>query len=482
MKFNQYTWNLYKQSDEGQKAIREFEEIGGYPLLQKYSPYYARFTPESLYNDWLENIYCYGVSDCEIPTSLVEAKNFYEALVVLGIMIEGKTWIPHNDFRNMLGFIQPISYMLSRFTPEYFFPYLFVCRFFDLKKIADAFNINLPSIPSRTDYKARCMYYWQLCDIFYQFRKENNLSPADLCAFLYDFAPNYTSKEKADIPEPAQAWFIGGYTQKSEIGLDFTFWQANPETKKGDILIHYEKSPTSAITCLWVAQTDGVIDPFFQYYSNTYISGKIDIPHITLKEMQVDEYFSKHSLVRKKFQGVNGWQMSSEDYSELLRMIKAKGFDTETLPKLYAPTLPKNVNIEIERDVEQQLLEPLLKSMGWYENEDFIRQLPIHAGRGHRIFPDYALHYDNSPNEEKSKVLIEAKQYMKNNQEIEEAFLQARSYACLLESSVIVLCDKVCLIMYEKKNSFDRDRYKKYYWGELETPDLFNELRNKLNK
>lgn len=482
MKFNQYTWNLYKQSDEEQKTIREFEEIGGYPLLQKYSPYYARFTPESLYNDWLEKIYCYGVSDCEIPTSLVEAKNFYEALVVLGIMIEGKTWIPRNDFRNMLGFIQPISYMLSRFTPEYFFPYLFVCRFFDLKKIADTFDINLPSIPSRTDYKARCMYYWQLCDIFYQFRKENNLSPVDLCAFLYDFAPNYTSKEKADIPEPAQAWFIGGYTQKSEIGLDFTFWQANPETKKGDILIHYEKSPTSAITCLWVAQTDGVIDPFFHYFSNTYISGKIDIPHITLKEMQVDEYFSKHSLVRKKFQGVNGWQMSSEDYSELLRMIKAKGFDTETLPKLYAPTLPKNVNIEIERDVEQQLLEPLLKSMGWYENKDFIRQLPIHAGRGHRIFPDYALHYDNKPNEEKAKVLIEAKQYMKNNQEIEEAFLQARSYACLLESSVIVLCDKVCLIMYEKKDSFDRDRYKKYYWGELETPDLFNELRNKLNK
>lgn len=70
---------------------------------------------------------------------------------------------------------------------------------------------------------------------------------------------------------------------------------------------------------------------------------------------------------------------------------------------------------------------------------------------------------------------------MKNNQEIEEAFLQARSYAHLLESSVIVLCDKVCLIVYEKRQSFDRDNYKKYYWGELENPDIFNELKNKLN-
>ena len=173
--------------------------------------------------------------------------------------------------------------------------------------------------------------------------------------------------------------------------------------------------------------------------------------------------------------------MSSEDYSELLRMIKAKGSDTETLPKLYAPSLPQNVSIDIEWDVEQQLLEPLLNSMGWYENKDFIRQLPIHAGRGHRIFPDYALHYDNKPDEEKAKVLIEAKFYMKNNQEIEDAFLQARSYACLLESAVIVLCDKQCLIVYEKKQSFDRDRYKKYDWGELENPDVFNELKNKLN-
>ena len=166
---------------------------------------------------------------------------------------------------------------------------------------------------------------------------------------------------------------------------------------------------------------------------------------------------------------------------ELLRIIKTKGFDIETLPKLYAPTLPKDVIVEYEHDVEQQLLEPLLNSMGWYENKDFIRQLPIQAGRGHRVFPDYALHYDNKPDEERAKILIEAKLHMKNNKEIEEAFLQARSYACLLESSVIILCDKVGLIVYEKKDSFDRDRYKKYHWIEFENPDTFNELKNKLN-
>lgn len=76
------------------------------------------------------------------------------------------------------------------------------------------------------------MYYWELCEVFYRFRIENQLSPAELCAFLYDYAPNFISKEKTDIPQPAQAWFIGGKTAPIESTLDFTFWQANPETQK----------------------------------------------------------------------------------------------------------------------------------------------------------------------------------------------------------------------------------------------------------
>ena len=480
MKFNWYTWNLYKQTPAGKEKIKYFSKAEGYDLFKGYCPH-ANFIPNGLYNDWLESIYCYGVSDCEQPTSLNEAKLLYTSLITLGIRIEEQQWIPANDFKNMLGIIQPVSYVLSKFAPEYFFPYLFLCRIFELNKIADFFNIDLPDMPKRTDYKGRCMYYCELCEAFYQFRKENKLSPEELWAFLYDFAPNNIVNENTEIPKPSQVWFIGGLLYEEDRLLESKFWQSSPETKKGDILVHYETSPISAITCIEISLTDGVIDPLFRYYGCIYIGNRINIPHITLKELQTDEYFFKHPLVRKNFQGVNGWSVNSENYSELLRMIKTKGFDIEVLPKLYAPTLPKDVIIEYEHDVEQQLLEPLLNSMGWYENKDFIRQLPIQAGRGHRIFPDYALHYGNKPNEERAKVLIEAKLCMRNNKEREEAYLQARSYARLLNSSVIVLCDKDYLIVYEKKDSFDRDRYKKYHWGELENPDLFNELKNKLN-
>lgn len=480
MNFSKYTWQLYKQSEEGKKTINSFSKTDGYILFRRYCPH-ANFIPEDLYNDWLENIYCYGVSDYDQPTLIEEAKDLYISLITLGIRVEEQQWIPANDFKNMLGIIQPISYILSQFSSEYFFPYLFLCRIFELNKIADFFNIDLPNIPKRTDYKGRCMYYWKLCEVFYLFRKKNGLSPEELWSFLYDFAPNNLPNEKTDMPKPSQAWFIGGRLYQEDKSLESKFWQSSPETKKGDILVHYETSPISAITCIETSLTDGVIDPLFRYYGCIYIGNRINIPYITLKELQVNEYFSKHPLIRKSFQGVNGWPMSSKDYSELLRMIKAKGFDTETLPKLYAPTIPNNISIVHERDVETQLLEPLLNSMGWYENKDFIQQLPIQAGRGHRVFPDYALHYDDKSNEERAKVLIEAKLHMKNNKKIEEAFLQARSYARLLNSSVIVLCDKDYLIVYERKDSFDRDRYKKYCWGDFENPDIFNELKNRLN-
>ena len=325
------------------------------------------------------------------------------------------------------------------------------------------------------------MYYWELCEVFYAFRTENNLSPNELCAFLYDYAPNFIDRIQTEIPPPAQAWFIGGLIGEQEKNLDFRFWQANPETKKGDILIHYETAPISAITCIWVSQTDGVIDPFFHYYSNAYIGRKIDIPHIKLKELQIDSYFSSRPIVRKKFQGVNGWTINSEDYSQLLRLIKEKGFDTNMLPELYTPVSPSNINISNERDVEIKLIEYYLTKIGYKENIDFIRQIPMRAGRGSRIYPDYALHYNDKPGYESAKVLIEAKFLMKNNRDIEESFKQARSYANLLESSTIILCDKEYLMIYEKGNSFDRNRYEKIYWNELENADKYKKLKRILN-
>lgn len=484
MKFNQYIWNLYKTSPDGQKAIERFSETRDFSqdllLFERYCPDYIKSDQQRImYREMLELLWEFKVSiHKEEEITIEDAKRIYQETISSSLVVDNYVIIKDNDYSNMLMWIPLLSIELNAWCKDIFVPYLFADRFYDLKKFADYFEIELPTTPKKADYKGRCLYYWELCEIFNDFCIENNLTMSEFCALMYDYAPNLLKEEeKGEIPQPAQAWFIGGLIRGYGEHWTTGFWQSNIETKKGDILIHYETSPVSAITCLWIAQTDGVIDPFFFYYSNTYVGDRIDIPSITFKELKRDPYFCSHPLVKKRFQGVNGWTVTSEDYAELQRILRTKGFDTNALPKLYAPTISKDVNIAIEKDVETQLLEPLLNSMGFYESKDFIRQLPIHAGRGHRIFPDYALHYSDKPDEESAKVLIEAKFYMKNSQEIDAAFLQARSYAMLLDSSVIVLCDKECLIVYKKTHSFDRDRYKKFYWGELESPDKYNMLK-----
>lgn len=210
MKFSQYTWNLYKHSPEGLRVIKEFEESSNndaiLDLVFKYNPrlklWLDNAKARSLIADFSESMWCYNIEefpDRKRPVSLEEAQNKYLETIDRGFSEERKAIIPPNDYSFMLNNNVWISFLMYYFSPEFFFPNIFIYHFFELNKIADFFDIELPPIPKKSDYKARCMYYWQLCKTFYSFRIENKLSPAELCAFLYDFAPNYIQKEETEI-------------------------------------------------------------------------------------------------------------------------------------------------------------------------------------------------------------------------------------------------------------------------------------------
>ena len=480
MKFNNYLWNNYLQTKEGKNAITDFSFDEKEPSELDVTFRYNKQLKALFGTKKRMEVVTYvmdSFSNCLI-CNLIPPQTEQEAFAIYDYILEEgvNDTVQGRDYEMSLQTNTWISWLLYEFAPDFYFPNLFPLQFSILYKIADAYDIELPAIPKKADYKARCVYYWELCKVFRTFRVNNCLSPSELCAFLYDFAPNLILTEPSEMPEPSQAWFIGGRLQKGE--CNDVFWQANPETKRGDILVHYETAPASAITRIWRASSDGMTDPFFHFYGCVYTSNCIEITPVTLEELKADPYFSKHNLVRKNFQGVNGWPMSSEDYVRLMEILKSKEMDVGFLPRLYVPEIAVNEEIKFEEDVERILLEPLLDSMGFKKDKDYIRRLSVKAGRGHRIIADYALHYSNIHDEESAKVLIEAKFLISSNKEKEDAFKQARSYAYLLNSSFIILCDKVCIIVYQKRQSFDRNDYKKFYWAEMNNPDRFRELKS----
>ena len=485
-------WLDYKDGRRGQKTIPEFEKAASVDVtLDEQLAIIKRIDPNFIENfgekdeKWLSNNLESFYNDLtsftfsEIPTTIEEAKDFYE----------GYTTMVDSSYKESVVNNLQITLNLYAICPKFFFPNLFVMNFIALQKFFDKYSLTLPEIPSRTDWKGRCMYYMEICKIVYQFRIDNELSPAELCALMFEYAQGHVDVKEEALPEPSQAWLIGGTSGDGEINANYRFWQANPDTKRGDILIHYEKYPIKAITAVWRAEENGIVDPLFYYYSNTYAGHKMDVPHITLDELKNDEFFRNPlspvgKLINKNFQGVNGWAVSGEDYKHFLDLWKAKGYDTSKLPKLYAPELPNGVIIVHESDVSNQLLRPTLNSMGWKEGVDYKPEVHFKAGRGSAKRPDFCLHVTGEGDDLEAKVIFECKLYMKNGKEIESNFTQGRSYAKWGNAQVLVLCDKVQILVYERHNgSFDRNKFKKFYWKEVMggNPDKYNELKRLLS-
>lgn len=493
----QENWEDYKEGKRGQKTIEAFSKAATpnvtvedqMALIKQYDSNYIENLGETDI-DWVKGDLdfffldpYYGLSNCdsaEMPTTIQEAIDFYENYI---------TWIDYKYSKNLFEEIPIITSNLFAVLPEFFFPNFFTLNFIALHRFADKFDIELPSIPIRTDKKGRLMYYMELCKVFYQFRIDNELTPAEMCALMFDYAQRQIQEERIPLPEPSQAWLVGGTSGEGEINAEKRFWQANTDTKRGDILIHYEKYPVKAITSVWRAETDGISDPFFWYDSYTFMGNKIDVPHISLDELKIDPYYnnpesSVGKLLKKNFQGVNGWTVSGDDYKHFFDIWKQKGFDIIKLPVLYAPELPKDIILNNEYDVYSNLVDPMLDDMGFKKKVDYDDQVSFKAGRGSVKRPDYCLHITGEGEYKSAKVIIEAKFYMKNNNEIEENFKQGLSYARWGNAKVLVLCDKVQILVYERHNgSFDRNKFKKFYWKEVMggNSDKFNELKKLLS-
>ena len=512
-KISQIQWCRYKNSIQGKDTIALFEKAQKAEF--KYEELLAlskRFDPQYFYNSGnKEDInYLSSLESCDYLISkrlpqTQDNRDLYQKLMAVMTTHDSSQCledIPQGAFKEILGSNMMLSVMLYKYYPEEFLPNFFVMQFMYLERIAYKYDIELPEVPKRSDYRARNFYYLDMCVALKSFASENNINKmSELCAFLYDYELPLVKEQlefegKDDFPDyPGQAWIIEGKRSEGEKEMNYGFWQANQLTEKGDILLFYETSPVKALNAIWVAQEDGVVDPFYHYYSNTYIGNKISIPSdqsITFEEFKNSEYFKardkKWNYVSKNFQDVSGWLVTSEDYKEIKRMLESKGFDTSRLPKLFEPTKVGDYVIKKEKDVSEQLLIPRLNDMGWYLGKDFEGEVEFNAGRGKTGYssekrPDFCLHIKKTKDDIEAKVVIEVKKHMKNNKEIHANFVQGRSYAKWGAASVLVLCDMKQIRVYQrnKNNQFDENEYIKYSWFDLEDTDKNSELKRLLS-
>lgn len=486
--FNTYTWNLYLDAG-GKDLVDFFEENYSKNLstayVEKIAKLHKSFCPSKKINDILKeelddfmeflsrNYYFFEYGRYTIESGL---KYFHKFLYAENNRNEK---LAFDDFSSYLSYY---TTLLSYELPDLFIPYYFKYNFNILEKIFAEFDISLPEIPNKSDYRGRFFYYGEICKSLLEFKKEIGLTSYELIAFLYDFAPKYVGGIDSyiikDLPNPSAAYLIGA--GKDDIFLlndmdNITPWQCSPDIKVGDKVLMYIKYPVSAIGSIWTSVSIGFIDPFFYYYRCTYISNAKKIEKLTLNELKEDEVFKNLPIVRKNMQGLNGVELMPSAYNHLLEI---KNLD---FPRLEYFSMNDSQDFQSEKDVENKLIKPFLARLG-YSETDYIQQLYIKVGNNnHLLIPDFVINPKTKSANESCDFIIEAKFSINSMKELEKARIQVRSYAKILDAKYVLIASKESIWVFGSSDDYKKD-FISFTWEVLENEDNFYQIYKYIGK
>lgn len=480
--FNDYMWQTYLSA--GGKSVVSLSEQN---------------LTENLSQDYIETIETLRLSYCPEKAAIEEtaqqlqdlSKDINDDLALLEsgeYTIESamqflyssiageKNRIAKDVFACFSDSIEYFTTFLAVEIPSLFIPYYFKYNFNVLERIAQEFCIELPPIPAKKDYAGRFYFYGDICRALLNFRENHNMSPYELCAFLYDFAPKYIGGTDSyiikDLPEPKSAFFIGGSKDDKFLKDNsdvITCWQCNPDTRAGDMIVMYLRTPVSAVDSVWRSVSIGFNDPFFYYYRCTYIAHPTAIQRISQKQLQKDEVFKDVPIVLKNMQGINGVELMPSEYNHLMELARAD------VPRLECTVTDGNQDFANEKDVENKLIKPLLAKLG-YSEEEYVQQLYIELGNhNHALIPDFVLQPVTTRGHQSAFALIEAKRAIPNQKEMEEVQIQARSYARQLNVKYSVIASKDKIWVYASDDDFTKEIFSAS-WGELNNADTFSYL------
>lgn len=495
---NKYIWELYIKSG-GEKTVKFFENAFSAKLTEAYAEDIYRFqeyycvTKEILRNTKEQLLFLTAMlmKDPPAPDEVImdylqdgvleEEDAISDIDNIFGEWY--RIWNEENEtdkgvFTSFSNSLAWYSTLLAVFNPGLFVPYYFFSNYNVLTMIADAFDIRLPEIPKKADYKARVWHFANLCKSFYHFRRENNLSFYELCAFLYDFAPHYIGGIESyiiqDLPSPKAAYFIGGGGDNSDAEAEnnpdeITRWQCNPDTRAGDMIVMYLRFPISAISSIWRSCSVGFIDPFFYYYRCTFIGRPQKVKRISLADIKIDQVLCKMPIVAKNMQGINGVELRPSEYNYIISRSNADA------PRLEYSTGESDRSFANEKEVEEKLIKPLLKVLG-YNESDYVQQMYIEIGNhNHALIPDFVLKPVNSGSHYSGFAIVEAKRSISNDKQLDAVKGQVRSYAKLLAARYAVIASMEKIWVTSAKDDYTSNIFEAT-WDALSDADVMFEL------
>ena len=127
----------------------------------------------------------------------------------------------------------------------------------------------------------------------------------------------------------------------------------------------------------------------------------------------------------------------------------------------------------VEKDVEEQLVNPLLEQLG-YSKEEYERQMRVRMGRGEKVIPDYVVHPTHEAGKETCDFLIETKLTIPTAKQLQIDLGQARSYARRLNAKKLLLASSEGIWIAFAGDDFTATAA--YSWFELRGKDIINSV------
>ena len=228
------SWERYKKSSEGQETIALFNNIctpectskDMFEVIKRFNPFFTHNWGKKEDNWAIKGFEFFDkIVNEDIPRDEIEWKDFdyeeYYMWLTLGLVTDNEDAdlyeVPQVNFKRMLSDSMLLSIVLYKYMPEYYIPNLYAMQFVYFQRFVKKYDLVLPEIPHRSDYRKRWLYYLDMCNVINEFAHLNEFQDSgELCAFLFDYEfTNIKDEMDAEFAKPMptvpeQAWILVG--------------------------------------------------------------------------------------------------------------------------------------------------------------------------------------------------------------------------------------------------------------------------------